>query len=337
MKKLSLIEKIEIYDKILDRVLDELKLEKPSWEVKWFYRFLVINPAANLYVYLNNNVSNKEYSGDPKYKIYYEKGLLRSGLVVSLHNLWDFKYTNLIRWWFKQAQPLIAYSIKEVERYTFEQHADQYKNSDGSKPTKEQLLDEWIDTQKSGFEIYDLKYKAQTGQYAIFAIPHNGNRREIEHYIKEFFKNEFIDNTLIVKSKMSERTIKDIFRVFEYRAKTGETDLIEIAKNSGALKISTANMGTNTSTDSLQSVRAGMHRLFDIGLMIIRNTSYAKFPSIKKLRDYDFESGVDFVMDNYFDIEPERFFKRLEDDLPSVEDMESVIREDIRKCLAWEY
>jgi len=332
MAKLTLIEKLELYDQTFDRICDELGLVKPSWEEKWFYRFLKINPAPDLYLYLKNNSNNAgEYFGKSELRIYYDKGVLNSMLLFRLHKILSFREGSFIKWWIEVMQPLKLDAAWDIERLGFgPTHYDW--DGDKPKPSEEFFYQKWLADKRS--ELEDLKVGSDSNKYAFFAIPKIGNRKQIEKVISNFLKNEFIENKFIVKSKITEKTVKDIFKVFEYKSNTGENDLIKIAKATGALKISQANLDIDSQTNSKQSVRAGMHRLFDVGFMLIRNSSYAQFPALKKLIDDEGEFGVDFIIENYFSLNPKQFFMRLDAEIPPVSNMEAVIRLEIIKSVA---
>ena len=311
MKSQSLIKLFEQYDLAFDTVCDQLHIEnRPSWRERWFYRYLCINPVPYLCSEIRAKNSGINFDAE-KLNEAKKNEISNSRVLSSLNSYIQYRNLNFHQWWFLHA--LQAFKDEEFMLKKINFDLIFYEIEDGDSELSEEEIEErdfgrWVLENKD--TLKNLKSITDYGSYFLYAIPKYGSHVNVAREIHLGMKSDFKNQKHIIESKMPEKTVIDIFKIFEYRAFTREENLLTIAHQTDALKFSRGTVGSNLA-DSSDSVKSGISRLFSIGKILIRNTSYVKFPMATPVFNDEREVGANFVIDNYFDYSPQPLFERL--------------------------
>ena len=131
---------------------------------------------------------------------------------------------------------------------------------------------------------------------------------------------------LIKRLKIPEKTIKDCYRLIEYKAfNPNESNLIKIAKSSGILKTSVG--GLANSLNSVDSVRSGVSRLNKLSNQIMEATCNAEFPLASSP-----ESILNLykkIINEFYSSSPSEIFQYIRSKLPDKKEMYDAIRTEV--------
>lgn len=328
MSYVSLVNLFQEYDRAFDMVCDELLIEnRPSWRDRWFYRFLRINPVPYLFKQIESN--NSAVSFEKKYlEVAKKHGILNSRSMSRLRFFIEYQNLPFHKWWYLHALP----TLKE-SRFSFEKvKLDPMfyvipREIMSTEELEDNYFYQWVAENKDS--LNKIRSFIDYGNYVLYVVPKYGDESKIKNDIRLNMKSDFQVDRHIVASKMPERTVVDIFKIFEYKAHTGEIDLLVVAENSDALKFSRSVSGSD-SFDSSDSVKSGISRLYSLGKVLIRNTSYGRFPTTSMILDDQHESGVNYIIENYFDFDPLSLFENLKaSHLYSYHEFFSIIKNDL--------
>lgn len=311
MKTQSLINLFKQYDLAFEAVCDQLHIEnRPSWREKWFYRYLCINPVPYVLSELRTKNSGINYDAEKLNEA--KKNEISSSRALSQLNFYiQYRNLNFHKWWFLHALPAFKGEQLMMKKVNFDLVFFMKEDGDpelSEDEIQEKLFNDWILENKE--TLKNLKTITDYGNYFLYAIPKYGHHIDVTKEIHLGMKSDFKNHKHIIDSKMPERTVIDIFKIFEFRALTGNDDLLTIAIQTDALKFSRGTVGSSLA-DSSDSVKSGISRLFNLGKILIRNTSYVKFPMATPVFNDEREIGANFVIDNYFDYSPQPLFERL--------------------------
>ncbi|WP_108508648.1 hypothetical protein [Polynucleobacter acidiphobus] len=338
MKNQSLVNLFDLYDHAFNEVCNDLGIiDIPSWQERWLYRFLLINPVLTYYPYIlfkEEFVTTEEGLEDQRrIKNLYEKGRVikdphySSQLETSLAGrIADFlnplTSENFSEWWFKYARNRIR-DNSDVQHFLLNRYCGEWELSDSDQYRKWKKFNEE--------ELHDI-YKLMNNNHLTIVIPSYGNKKNLLRQINQILDKYHRESTYTVETKTQESTVKDCFRVLEYMIVNPQAnqDLLELASKANVLKISRAGIN-NISEDSKNSVRAGVSRLIKMALEIMEASSYGFFPTKGNWQDDGLEPGVKLIMRDYFKLVSPSLIKDIKLSLGDYKKFKDQIRIDINK------
>jgi hypothetical protein len=338
MKEKSLADLYDLYDQAFNDVCNELGIvEVPSWEERWLYRFLLVNPVLTYYPYIlfkeefitteegleeQRRIENLYEKGrlikDPLYSSQLEASL--SGRVADFLN--PLTSRNFVEWWFKYARNRIR-DTSDVKQVLLNENIKEWLTLDS---------DEYKKWKKSNEEkIHDI-YTLTMNSHLTIMIPSYGDRKKILRQVNQILDEYHRESTYTVETKIHESTVKDCFRVLECMIVNPQAnlDLLQLAEQADVLKISRAGIN-NISEDSKNSVRAGVSRLIRMSLEIMEASSYGFFPTTGKWQDHGLEPGVKLIMRDCFKLISPKLIEDIKINLGSHKKFKDQIRSDINK------
>ncbi|QWD22479.1 hypothetical protein G6688_05025 [Polynucleobacter paneuropaeus] len=250
---------------------------EPSWQHKWFYRYLQISLSYN-YVHDCERAARSKIQKISDYKSTIADYDQVKFVESAFFGVCDIEF---IRWWgiigqfqFNQND---SYQNNVLETICF---GKKYTQKDKSLMIKkyEEMLNNVISTPSHP----DL---------LILSVPLNNSK---ENLIKSFTKNieqymlfpqneVAFGNFFIKKSKLKEAALRDCFRTLEIKLRDPEITLIELAKKSGTLKTSLAGIKENSKTEFANTVRVGIKKQLDMAINLAENAARGVFPETKKI------------------------------------------------------
>lgn len=338
MKKQSLVDLFEAYDKAFDKACHDMGITNiPDWRERWFYRYMLINP-----VFKYAPIIHKDWHKHPKMKpvdmeIFFQK-LYQSGDLVI-----DKKYSQLLTgsyasfiseilnpylfnnfscWWFYAGRNKIRNEPKVIHIPLFDYTQNWFK----VESAKSRPLERWMAANSR--ELEDIFYLIET--HNVILLPKWGRKKVILKQINSILNETHNEKLHIIQNKISERTVKDCYRILEYQIYNGRKNLLQIAEETNILKISKASLYSRHGNDSSSSVKVGVHRLSKLSMEIITESSFGTFPVCNKPR-YKFGKGVYEVFNDYYKLVTKDTLDRIQRKLPPVENMEKVIKSDLKK------
>jgi len=340
MKQESLVDLFEIYDKTLDKVCIDLGVnETPPWIERWYFRFIQINPIFRYYPYYEhikeywnpdddpkgiykNEVDNLYEKGIKKYHPEFTKALLDLGFCRYMFFCDTTLQSSLFKWWYVARIYTHFPDSISVEKFSFsnkELGPDKYHGD-------VEPFSKWLEINSDSlFRMY-LKSK-DIDVYNFYGFNEYLNKEVLLSKFEKITSSlQIKEPGLVKKLKIPEKTIKDCYRLIEYKAFNPEVnDLIKIAKESGILKLSVG--GLANSLDSVDSVRSGVSRLFRLSNQIQEATCNGEFPSAS---NPDSIIGLYKKMVSEFYLSsPHEIFQYVRSTLPDKKDMYDVIRLEV--------
>jgi hypothetical protein len=336
MREQSLVDLFDLYDQAFDAVCSDLNISNtPNWQERWFYRYLLINPVLKFCPILRwkkellttKEELDRESLIDSLYKSSdlvlderYSDLLMNSLASSTATHLNPRLHKNFSEWWFLSAKNRIheQFPVKDIDFFS---HLADWL------PNYEERYEAWVRAHSSEFEeLYTLTWD----RYRAVMIPRVGNRKQILKEINNLLDEIHVETSHIVKSKISEKTIKDCFRVLEYLACNGETNLLSLAENADVLKFSRVGLRDEFGSNSSNSVKVGVHRLSKLSLEILKASSFGFFPTLGKWNDED-EEGVHKVIADFFKLTSSDSIDKIYSLVPATDSMESCIRAEIKE------
>lgn len=338
MKNQSLVDLFDAYDKAFDKVCHELGITKiPDWHERWFYRYLLINPVTRYspsvsynkekfskrFIQNHQKLLDKLYSsGEKVFDPYYSNLLNKSMIPIDMNTIAPFMYETFASWWFLKGKKITEYSHKVVELDFHIFSTNWFYNK-----SEDEEYRRWTSAHSDSLRSI---YSHSLIGYQTALIPKFGSKKRILRQVKDLIeKNHYAERRILVKTKMPEKTIKACFRVLEHQILFGKRKLLDIANSIDVLSISKAGLNDNYGADSSNSVKVGVHRLSKLGLSIVNATSYMSFPKLDKSTEE--EIGVKKIIADFFKLTTKETIINIQSKLPPVEDMEKVIKLDLKK------
>lgn len=313
MKQTSLVDLFELYDQAYDQVCEQMAIKKsPSWKHRWFYRYLLINPITSFHHKIKKNKVEKVEKGIEGNKFLnelYNLKLEYSLSVLVAHKLDPSFYKSFPDWYFNMIQSDENYAIHKVSRIDFNRQGAKWINYSD----KEKEFQDW---QKSNVEqIYELYQNSLLG-HDVYSIPRVGDKFKIMRNMKKTLDINHRPSFNITENKLREITVKDCFRLLEYKAFNPKATLLKMAVDTNVLRISLAGIDGEYGVNSVNSVKAGVNRLNDLALEILKDSSYSYFPLKGKYIEND-EEAVQLVFNNYFNTKPHLQMQKIKNSLPT--------------------
>jgi hypothetical protein len=342
MKNQSLVDLFDAYDKAFDKACHELGITNiPDWRERWFYRFLLINPV---WKYAPVNILSDRHRHPDLPKINIEEFF--NGLYESSELIADKKYTKLLEnsnaghysevlnpclfenfcsWWFYAGKKRIRYST-DIKEINFWNHLEKWYLDDD---TERNRYERWKDTFSK--EIEEL-FELTNDLHFVLLIPKFGPKKEIIKQVNQALNKNHIEKFHIRHNKITEKTVKDCFRILEYQILNGKKNLLEIAKDTDILRISKANLYDKHGRDSANSVKVGVHRLSNLAMEIMNASSYSFFPTLDGWSDLSENvQAVNEVLKDYFKLVKKDTISKIRSKLPVPNDMYSQICLDLER------
>ena len=340
MKEESLVDLFDFYDKTLDKVCFDLGVtEIPPWIERWYFRFIQINPIFRYYPYYEHIKENWSLDDDPNriYRNYvdslYEQGIKKyhPEFTEALLNLEFSRYMfccdttfspSLYKWWYVARIYIHFVDSISVEKFEFSN-----KELNSNKFDEDiEAYSKWLETNKHS--LYRMYLKSKDHESISFYGFY-------EYLSKDDLLSKFERITsnlqrkvpgLIKRLKIPEKTIKDCYRLIEYKAfNPNESNLIKIAKSSGILKTSVG--GLANSLNSVDSVRSGVSRLNKLSNQIMEATCNAEFPLASSP-----ESILNLykkIINEFYSSSPCEIFQYIRSKLPDKKEMYDAIRTEV--------
>jgi len=340
MKEESLVDLFEIYDRTLDKVCHDLRVtEIPPWIERWYFRFIQINPILRYYPYYEhikewcdlgydpdriyrNEVDRLYEKGIKKYHPEFTDALLDSGFSRYMFCCDTTFSPSLYKWWYGARIYIHLTDTLSVERFEFSNNGLSTDNSTEDSAS----YSKWIEVNSDSLYRIYLKSKDQKffNVYGFYEF------RDKEVLLSKFEKItsdlKLKKSGLVKKLKIPEKTIKDCYRLIEYKSfNPNENDLIEIAKSSGILKTSVS--GLVNSEESIDSVRSGVSRLNKLSNQILEATCNGEFPltdAPELITELHKKMISEFYLSN-----PVEIFQYIRSQLPNKEEMYDAIRTEV--------
>ena len=338
MKNQSLVDLFEAYDKAFDKACHDLAITNiPDWHERWFYRYLLLNPVCRYSPslkyndekfskkFIDNYEKELEKSYSSKDKIYdpnYSDLLKNSEIPFLMHWLSPFTYKNFVNWWFVYGKERSNSFQKVMELNFFNFYLDWMNPK-----SEEDELKKWtIAHTDSLTTLFKLSWRG----YQTILIPRFGSKKRIMKEVQDLLdKNHYQESSNVVRTKIPEKTVKACFRVLEHQILFGKRKLLDIASSIDVLSISKAGLNDDYGADSSNSVKVGVHRLSKLGLSLVNATSYGSFPKLDKSTEE--EIGVKKIISDFFKLTTNETITKIQSELPPVENMEKVIKSDLKK------
>lgn len=277
MKKL-LSDEFDVHDKTLEVVCRKFKFKAmPSWQHKWFYRFLQISLSFR-YAHNCETSINEGLPTSKNYKEFIPDYDLVKFVKDSFVDVWNIEF---VRWWgvFGQMQFSLNNEIKfqELGAIGF---GKKYTENE-----KKVLYEKYLINLDKVFNTPSFP------DYLILGVPLNKSKNklleEFEKVIELYtlFPQEETahGNFFIKKSKLKESALRDCYRTLEIRMRYPEISLIELAKRSGTLKTSLAGIKDDANNDFANTVRVGIKKQLNMAINIAENSARGLFPDTRKL------------------------------------------------------
>lgn len=334
MNNMSLVDLFDLYDQAFEEVCDDLGVvDRPLWQHRWFYRFYQINFIPYYLDLLNNRRSEiKEIS--EKNLDEFQKSMPDSR---SLKRTYQRFYHGLLGsftvWWYKTAWHHFSHGKEKI--YEFMSF-----NRDGYFSKKDRIL--WAN--KYDELLFEYNQSFNFPDQRVIFLPLLRTKEEtvklFEKYLNEtgFYgknANHPTPNVHISKNKVSEKSVKDCYRLLEYRTFNTHSDLVDIALNSGIKKTATLSLDIKNPRDihgqSLNSVKAGMAILNKQALNLLYGSSIGNFPSSCDWIG-DFSNNFEFhnqLFIKYYENNPKWLFNLARKKIPQPENMYDEIRKEI--------
>lgn len=338
MKVKSLTDLFDLYDLAFNEVCNDLGIvDIPSWEERWLYRFLLVNPVLTYYPYIlfkeefisteegleeQRRIENLYKKGrlikDPFYSSQLETSL--AGRVTDFLN--PLTSRNFSEWWFKYARNRIR-NNSDVKEIRLNENVKEWLTLDS---------DQYKKWKESNEEKTQEIYKLTMSSHLTLMIPSYGDRKNILRQVNQILDECHRVSPYTVQTKIHESTVKDCFRILECMIINPQSnqDLLGLAKQADVLKISRAGID-NISEDSKNSVRAGVSRLIKMSMEIMEASSYGFFPTTGDWQDYGLEPGVKLIMRDYFKLISPQLIEDIKLHLGSYKNFKHQILLDINK------
>lgn len=342
MKNQSLVDLFDTYDNAFDKACYEFGITNiPDWRERWFYRFLLINPV---WKYAPVDILSDRHRHPDLPKINIEEFF--NGLYESSELIADKKYTKLLEnsfaahysqvlnpclfenfcsWWFYAGKKRIRYNTN-VQEINFWNHLEKWYPDDDSERNR---YERWKDTFSK--EIEEL-FELTNDLHFVLLIPKIGSKKEIIKQVNQALKKNHIEKFHIRYNKITEKTVKDCYRILEHQILNGKKNLLDIAKDTDILRISKANLYDKHGRDSTNSVKVGVHRLSNLAMEIINASSYSFFPTLDGWSALSEDvHAVNEVLKDYLKLVKKDTISKIRSKLPVPNDMYSQICLDLER------
>jgi hypothetical protein len=324
MKEQSLVDLFELYDQAFDQVCNEFGVKHiPTWRHRWMYRFFQINFVPHYIEIIEKLLEEgKEIPDGVLSELYLDKIEYQELLRITKKYYSPF-YESFPFWWFSRGKNYFSQNQEEVELFMHIEEGVSYQD-------KGLIL--WL------YQFFDKLKKICAmpfrNDYLILSVPLKGSKKDTLELVKDFFdKNNILFSNKTgayeeSKTKMPLRSIKDAYRLLEFKAFNHTDNLIDMAKGAGVLKVSAAGLDSDFGSDSTNSIRAGTVRLNNFALDLLSGLCIDVFPA-------NFERGFDDgttnrkIIDNYFESNPSLLFDQVRANLPQPSMMLSKIRDEM--------
>lgn len=334
MKEKSLVDLFDLYDQAFDKVCDELDIpDRPPWQYRWFYRYYQINLIPQFLAMTGKLLSEEKSFPDPGWTSFYKWSPEFKSFEKTYYKFYSTFTDNFPIWWYKKARNHFSIGSEEIHEFMkldredsfsregrlywvseFRYRLMQYSDND-SRSDHRIIFLPLLRTKEETVKLFE-KYLDETGYFSKYSSPQ----------LSDFH---------IPRVKVSEKSVKDCYRLLEYRVFNPNSDLVDVALNSGIKKSSIAGLDKDNPRDvsspSLNSVRAGMNILNKQALNLLYGSSEGIFPSSYDwLDDYKkwptFHSNLFF---NYYEHNPKWLFELVRNKMPHPDNMHAAIKADL--------
>lgn len=277
MTKKLLSDEFEKQDKVLEEVCRRHKfIVKPSWQHKWFFRYLQIS-LSYYFVHGASNLDKSNKRINKTHKNCLDDFDTVRFTVSAFSGVWNIDF---IRWW------------GFIGQYQFNK-SNTYQNDVlevirlGKKySTKEKK----IMLEKYERLLNNVIGSSSYPNYLILGMPLNESKEKLlKNLSKLIDQNSIIPqdevafgNFSIKKTKLKESSLRDCYRTLEIKMRNPEISLLDLAKRSGTLKTSLAGIKGNSSPEFVNTVRVGIKKQLDMAINLAENSARGLFPETKK-------------------------------------------------------
>lgn len=333
---MSLVDLFDLYDQAFNEVCDSWNIvNKPSWQVRWFYRYLLINPAVRYYpikrfLDKDSSVSDRLRREKLIQSLYDSDDLILDDVISKTFSscvlVGDCLNPNLFEsfseWWFTKAKN-IFYPKGHIRHVPV---TEKFYGPEYQDDCKEWMLNNTVNIKL----LHELNYR---DQYELLLVPKYGCKKNVLKEMTYFINQVTQESAYIVQSKMTEKTIKECFKTLEFLVMNDNESLASTAEKADVLKFS--RFGIKNDPDGLNSVRVGMHRLINLAHEVLVASSYGYFPIVPFDNNF-IKSDLKLTISKFRDLTPKSVFKNLYRSF-DVEDMKYLINEDIKKLRKFIY
>jgi hypothetical protein len=271
--RVLLSDQFSMFDETFDQICNEFEVQlRPSWQHKWFYRYLQISPS---YFYVKTLVDpfepgKKKPKGYKKVCPNYDE-VVRT--YASLGDVWIMEFT---RWWFLIGQSQFFYK-KEFP-------VELLASISAKQKIDVNFVNSTLATTKKCLK--KLNATPSCTDYIFMGVPLHKDKKEtlkmVENFLDQYttFTQPDIPlgNMFIYKSKLKEKTISDCYRALEIRVRYPDLSLIEVARRANTLKTSLAGLEDDDDGAFARSVRSGISRQIKMASRIAENAARGFFP-----------------------------------------------------------
>lgn len=267
----------ELHDKMLDQVCKKFKFEVvPSWQHKWFYRFLQISFS---YRFVHNCETKIAKGSSPVEN--YKDFIPDYDYVRHVHNAFsDVWFMDFIRWWavFGQFQ-FNSNEKSSINEIAFFRSGKKYSDDelDSINSDLKSHITKWLDT-------------PSTPDMLLIGLPLNFSKKELSLKITNvvdkytFFPQDDVayGNFFIYKSKIKEGAVRDCYRTLEIKMRNPEISLIDLAVKSNTLKTSLAGIKDGANVEFVNSVQVGVRRQLKLAVDLAESAARGLFPCVDR-------------------------------------------------------
>lgn len=334
MKEISLVDLFDLYDQAFDEVCDELDIsDKPPWQYRWLYRYYQINLIPQFLAMTGKLLSEGKSFPDAGWASFYKRSSEFLSFEKTYYKFYSTFTDSFPVWWYKKARQHFSIGEEKIYELMSFDRGDYFSG-------KGKLY--WVG--EFGYQLKQYSEKDSRSDHRVLFLPLLRTKEEtvklFERYLDDtgYFSKDSssqLSDFHIPRVKVSEKSVKDCYRLLEYRVFNPSSDLVDVALNSGIKKSSIAGLDKDNPRDvsgpSLNSVRAGMNILNKQALNLLYGSSQGIFPSSYDwLDDYKkwptFHSNLFF---NYYEHNPKWLFELVRKKMPHPDNMHAVIKADL--------
>lgn len=278
------------YEKNIEIVKDIIKIDSPSWQHLWLYRYLQISPSYYLTHLLINSKTpecKKHYDFMMGYQDVTEwNSTIQLAITAEIYkDIGDVWGIDFIRWWYTRGRYLFIYKepninppIKEIFHMRRGRTTDHF--------------DFYLNEFKKHYEA--VMSNPNYPDFVTLFVPIRSTLKETMVLVRNHFKQWHIHpgdlrnnaKFSIAKSKLRESTLRDCFKVYELWVKQEKTDLASIGIQANVLRSAMADYKFSNEKlaqmSSLDSLRSGTSRQINNAIYLSENAALGLIPSINK-------------------------------------------------------